>query len=101
METMEEKLAALNAKRGSNLKVWWGGAKWLLVVAIAVFTSAGAFTWAFKGEEAIFWVFGVLNIAVAVWIAIKGFKAYKKELDEINAEIAEVIKQGNNSKKRK
>lgn len=92
---MEEKLNALYERKGSNLKVWWNGAKWFLVAAITIFTSAGAFTWAYKGGEGIFWVFGALNIASVLWLCIKGFKAYQKELDEINEEIAAVIKRGN------
>jgi len=93
--TVEEKLDALYERRGSNLKVWWDGAKWFIIAAIAIFTSAGAFTWAYKGGEGIFWVFGALNIISVLIVCIKGFKAYKKEQDEINAEIAAVIKQGN------
>lgn len=87
----QQALEELQARRGSNLKIWWGGIKWALLSAVAIFTSASAFNWGHEGHPE-GWVFGTLNIILALYISVKGFRAYKKEQDAINAEIADLIR---------
>ena len=61
---------------------------------LGILASAGSFNFAHEGHGE-FWFFGAANLGIVLYFCVKGFRAYTKEIDAINKEIADTIRKGN------